>query len=192
MDYSILIIIGIAVGLAVDAMAISISNSLINKKFTYKIAIYQSLIFGFFQFIAPVTGCFLGYAIKDTMVHFDHWIAFILLNLIGGNMIFNKEDSKLETADFSGITLFTLVFQGISTSIDALAIGVSFAMLELNIWFSSGIIGVVTFVLCLISSFVGGFIGQRLGNKLQEKAVYFGGILLMLIGFNILIEHLFF
>lgn len=190
-DFSTFIMIFfIGIGLSIDAMLVSVSNSISYKIFSFRDAVFQSLVFAICQGIAPIIGYFLGYAIKDELSSFDHWIAFFLLSLVGIGMLFQKKDTYVDCIlKLSGIAL---IIQGISTSIDALAIGVSFAMLEINIIVASFIIGIITFILCLISSVLGIVVGYYLGDQFQENITYFGGILLILIGINILVNHLVF
>lgn len=183
-------IVCIGVGLSVDAVLISISNSISYKNFNSRNAVLQSFIFGLCQCVAPIIGHFLGYAIKETMTHYDHWIAFFLLATIGTSMIMQRNDDNLMYS--TKLSLISIIIQGISTSIDALAVGVSFAILEINILFAGIIIGIITFLLCLISSMLGAVAIHYLGDKFQKKATCFGGILLILIGLNILFSHLFF
>lgn len=176
----------IAVSLAMDAFAVSISNGVSVKGFGKKEAATQGLYFGGFQFLMPVIGWFLGSSVKTYIESVDHWIAFVLLAVIGGNMIresFGGEEEEGQAA----LTAKVLLLQAVATSIDALAVGISFAILDVNIWWAAGIIGVVSFVI----SFCGGMLGKGLGNFLQAKAEFAGGAVLILIGVKILVEHIF-
>ena len=183
----------IAVGLAMDAFAVSVSNGVAAYNFKKKHAFKLGMYFGVFQFVMPILGWFLGISVKEYVEAFDHWIAFVLLLVIGSNMIIEsiKEGSDehavcRKTAD-EFLTVKCLVFQAVATSIDALAVGISFAILNINIVYASAIIGVVAFII----SFAGGILGKKLGTILKKKAEIFGGIILVLIGCKILFEHMF-
>lgn len=185
MDF--LMIFLIAVSLAMDAFAVSISNGVSVRGFSKVHAVKQGIYFGGFQFMMPVLGWVLGSSVRTYIEAVDHWIAFGLLALIGLNMI--RESMSEEEEDGEGeLTAKVLVLQAIATSIDALAIGISFAVLQVNILQAAVIIGIVAFVF----SFVGGVLGKSIGGLLQGKAELIGGAVLILIGCKILIEHLFF
>ena len=181
---NIIEIIAIGIGLAMDAFAASICKGLSVKKAKKKHAAILALYFGLFHFGMPLLGFLLGEACSHFVSHVDHWIAFVLLGVIGAKMIvdsFSKKKKQSDDASFK--SLITLV---IATSIDAFAIGVSFAFLEANIFLAASIVGVITFALSLI-----GFqIGNKFGNKLGNKSEIAGGINLILIGLKILLEHL--
>lgn len=175
----------IALSLAMDAFAVSIANGVSICYFGKKEALKQGIYFGLFQFLMPLLGWFLGISVKSAMEAIDHWIAFFLLVLIGGSMVWES----LKQQEQKNITILTnknLVLQAIATSIDALAIGVSFAILEVNIVFACIIIGVVAFVL----SYIGGILGKHLGAFLQKKAFVAGGMVLIVVGIKILLEHM--
>lgn len=177
----------IAVSLAMDAFAVSISNGVCVRGFGKKEAIKQAAFFGGFQFIMPVIGWLLGSSVKTYIEAFDHWIAFFLLLAIGVNMI--RESLKCEEDEGIGSCSLTnkmLFVQGVATSIDALAVGISFAMLDVNIIYAGVIIGIVSFII----SCMGACAGKYLGDKLQSKAEIFGGVVLILIGAKILVEHI--
>ena len=175
----------IALSLAMDAFAVSIANGVSVIHFGKKEAIKQGIYFGLFQFLMPLLGWLLGISVKNAMEAIDHWIAFFLLALIGGSMIWESL-RKEEQKNITVLTNKNLVLQAIATSIDALAIGVSFAILEVHIVFASAVIGVVAFVL----SYIGGILGKYLGEFLQKKASIAGGIVLIVVGFKILLEHM--
>lgn len=184
MDYGMVFLI--ALSLAMDAFAVSISNGVSVRGFGKRDAIRQGVYFGGFQFLMPVAGWLLGSSVKEAIEAVDHWIAFLLLAVIGGNMIresLKKEDEPGESV----LTAKILALQAVATSIDALAVGISFALLEVNILAAGIIIGVVAFLL----SFLGGMLGKGLGGFLQAKAGLAGGVVLILIGVRILAEHLF-
>ncbi len=175
----------IGVGLAMDAFAVAICKGLSMKKLEIKKAIIIALYFGIFQAGMPVIGYFLGTAFEAQVTQVDHWIAFILLSIIGINMIKEAFGCDCEDAN-DKVDFKTMIVLAIATSIDALAIGITFAFLKTNIALAAVAIGVITFVLSLI----GVKIGNKFGNKYQKNAEIFGGIVLILIGVKILIEHL--
>ncbi len=176
----------IAVSLAMDAFAVSISNGVCIRGFGKKDAIKQAAFFGGFQFIMPVIGWFLGNSVKTYIEAVDHWIAFILLLLIGVNMIHESlRGEEEEKRGYCSLTNKMLFIQAVATSIDALAVGISFAILDVNILQAGVIIGIVAFVI----SCIGACAGKYLGDRLQTKAEIVGGVVLILIGSKILIEH---
>ena len=179
----------IGIGLAMDAFAVSICKGLNMRKINYVYGIITALFFGVFQAVMPLIGFFLGRQFSTYITIVDHWITFILLAFIGGKMIYEalSEDSECETCG-SGIDIKELFLLAIATSIDALAVGVTFAFLDVSIFSSVLLIGVITFVI----SFIGVIIGNIFGSKYKEKAEIFGGVILILIGLKILLEALFF
>ena len=181
----VLEILLLGIGLSMDAFAVSICKGLSMKKMSWKKAIIIALYFGIFQALMPVVGYFLGTTFEGFVTAFDHWIAFILLVLIGGNMIKesfdNEDDKKNDKVDFK-----TMIVLAIATSIDALAVGITFAFFNVNLVLAAPVIGIVTFI---ISCF-GVKIGNRFGDKYQNKAELMGGIILVLLGVKILLEHL--
>ncbi len=181
----ILEILLLGIGLAMDAFAVSICKGLSMKKMNWKAAMIIALYFGIFQAIMPMVGYFLGTTFESFVTTFDHWIAFILLALIGGNMIkesFDNEDEKKnDKIDFK-----TMIVLAVATSIDALAVGITFAFFDVNLLLAVSIIGVITFII----SIFGVKIGNKFGDKYQNKAELMGGIILVLLGIKILLEHL--
>lgn len=175
----------ISIGLAMDAFAVSVCKGLSMKKLDIRKAIIIALYFGVFQALMPALGYLLGHAFQNLVTTIDHWVAFILLSFIGGKMIkdsFTEENDKAnDNVDFK-----SMIILAIATSIDALAVGITFAFLNTNLISSISIIGIVTFVLSLI----GVNIGNKFGNKLQNKAELTGGIILIAMGIKILLEHL--
>lgn len=174
----------IAVGLSMDAAAVSMTNGMcykLNKLQVLAIAVS----FGLFQGIMPLIGYFAGSLFIEQIAGFDHWIALILLGFIGGKMIWDgfHHDSECSIRPFSG---GMLIMQAVATSIDALAVGVSFAAMSVNILLSVSVIAAVTFLLSLISV----RLGVKIGDKLNSKAEIFGGTILVLIGLKIFIEHM--
>ena len=178
-------IAGIGVGLAMDAFAVSVCKGLSMKKLSWKKAIIIALYFGIFQALMPVLGYFLGSAFSSFIQSVDHWIAFILLAIIGGKMIKDSTEDETENRN-DKIDVKTMLLLAVATSIDALAVGVTFAFFKVNLLLSIAIIGVITFVL----SFIGVIIGNKFGDKFQHKAELAGGIVLIIIGLKILLEHL--
>lgn len=179
----------VAVSLAMDAFAVSISNGVCVRGFGQKDAIRQAAYFGGFQFLMPVIGWVLGSSVKTYIEAVDHWIAFILLLIIGLNMIRESLKGDEDGAKCESIlTNKMLILQAVATSIDALAVGISFAILDINILHAAIVIGIVSFVI----SCLGAWAGRCLGDKLQAKAEILGGVVLILIGTKILVESLFF
>jgi putative Mn2+ efflux pump MntP len=176
----------IAIGLSMDAFAVSVCKGLSMKKMSWRKSIVIGLYFGIFQAIMPLIGYFLGVGFQSKITSIDHWIAFVLLTIIGINMIKesiknNDEDDKNDDINFK-----TMIILAIATSIDALAVGITFAFLNVNIFISAGIIGIITFTL----SVIGVKIGNAFGDKYESKAKLAGGIILILMGLKILLEHL--
>lgn len=182
---TIIEILLIAIGLAMDAFAVSICKGLSMKKMNWKKALIVGVYFGIFQALMPIIGYFLGSTFEDLVTHIDHWIAFVLLVAIGGNMLkeafANNSENCNDDVDFK-----TMSILAIATSIDALAVGITFAFLQANIWVSAIIIGIVTFAI----SIIGVKIGNKFGNKYERKAEIVGGFILMFMGVKLLLEHL--
>ena len=174
----------IAVGLSMDAFAVSVCKGLSVKKVGVKHAALAGLYFGGFQFLMPVIGYLLGFRFESVIESIDHWVAFVLLAFIGGNMIKESFGKAEELNDDFGVK--TMLLMAIATSIDALAVGITFAFLEVQILPAAGLIGVTTFLL----SFVGIYIGNAFGARYKSRAELAGGIILVVIGVKILLEHL--
>ena len=174
----------IAVGLSMDAFAVSVCKGLSVKKVGVKHAALAGLYFGGFQFLMPVIGYLLGFRFESVIETVDHWVTFVLLAFIGGNMIKESFGKAEELNDDFGVK--TMLLMAIATSIDALAVGITFAFLEVQILPAAGLIGVTTFLL----SFAGIYIGNVFGARYKSKAELAGGIILVLIGVKILLEHL--
>lgn len=190
MNFFVLILI--ALSLAMDAFAVSVSNGIAIKDLKPKHGIKTGLYFGFFQFAMPLIGWALGTSFSNAISSVDHWVAFILLGAIGGKMIWDAchDDSCGKQTPRTAKEVLTarlLTVQAIATSIDALVVGVSFAMLQVNVWFACTIIGVIAFLL----SFLGSLLGKKIGCLFRQKAAIAGGIILIGIGLKILLEHLF-
>ncbi|MHB8063358.1 MAG: manganese efflux pump MntP [Ruminiclostridium sp.] len=179
----------LAIGLAMDASAVSISNSLCIKKINIKHILQMAFMFAIFQGIMPIIGYSAASAFADVISQFDHWIAFILLTIIGGKMLHEAitADTK-QDCDLFSLSFKLLLVQAIATSIDALAVGVSFSALNVNIFYAISIIGIITFICCTIAILV----AKRFGNLLGKRADIVGGILLIALGLKIFIEHMFF
>ncbi len=174
----------IAVGLSMDAFAVSICKGLSLQKMNWKNAVVAGLYFGGFQALMPLIGYFLGTGFKDMITQIDHWIAFALLAFIGANMIKDSRDEADSLDDSFGPK--AMLPLAVATSIDALAVGVSFAFLNVQIVPAVSFIGVITFVL----SFVGIKVGNVFGARYKSGAEVAGGVILILMGVKILLEHL--
>ena len=178
-------IILIAIGLAMDAFAVSICKGLSMKKMSWKKAFIIGGYFGLFQGLMPLIGYFLGETFESLVTKIDHWIAFALLSFIGFNMLqeaFKKNpDNVNDSVDFKA-----MVVLAIATSIDALAVGITFAFLQTNILLAVLAIGIITFGVCVL----GVKIGNKFGDKYERKAEAVGGLILIFMGIKILLEHL--
>ena len=177
----------IAVGLSMDAFAVAVCKGLAMKKCTWTKAGIVGLYFGVFQAGMPLIGYVLGVQFKDFITSIDHWIAFILLGIIGFNMVKESLEQDTESCDAS-VDVRTMLLLAIATSIDALAVGVTFAFLEVRIFPAIAFIGCTTFFI----SVIGVKVGTAFGARYKSRAERTGGIILILIGFKILMEHLFF
>jgi manganese efflux pump family protein len=179
-------IVVIAVGLAMDAFAVSLAAGAGRHVRHLRPALRLAFHLGLFQFLMPIVGWYLGATLAPAVAAFDHWVAFTLLCFVGGKMMcgsLSRGDAP-STADPSrGITLVSL---SVATSIDALAVGISLAVLDVSIWYPSAVIGVIT--ACL--SALGIALGSRAGARLGRRTELIGGVLLVLIGLRILAEHL--
>ena len=178
----------IAVSLALDAFAVSVSSGISVRGFCWRHAVKMGLYFGLFQFGMPLIGWFLGSSVSAYIEAVDHWIAFGLLAVIGGRMVWEalRRSCGEEEAASTDLSARRLVVLAVATSIDALAVGVSMAFMDVDILISAVVIGVVAFVL----SVVGGLLGKRLGCLFQRRAEVVGGVVLIAIGVKILVEHL--
>jgi len=175
----------ISLGLTGDTLAVSVTTGLAIKRIRFFQAIRIALVLAVFQAAMPLLGWFLGIQIRDFILEFDHWVAFILLFLIGGKMIlesFKKDEDKKE---FNPLKTIVLIGIAIATSIDALIVGVSFAFIDIDILLSVIIIGFSTFMMAMI----GVFIGKKTGSLFGKKVEILGGLILIGIGIKILIEH---
>lgn len=175
----------LSIGLAMDAFAVSVCKGLSMSKMSWKKACIIGLYFGIFQALMPLIGYLLGINFQEKIDNIDHWIAFILLGIIGINMI-KEAMSKQKESSNDSIKFKDMIVLAIATSIDALAVGITFAFLKVNILLAISLIGIITLVL----SIIGVKIGNIFGNKYEKKAQLVGGIILILLGIKILLEHL--
>ena len=175
----------IAVGLAMDAFAVSICKGLSMKKIDIKKMCIIGLYFGIFQAGMPVIGYFLGKGFESFVTQIDHWIAFTLLSFIGINMI-REALSKKEEETSDDLSFKTMIILSIATSIDALAIGITFVFIRAKVIFAAAIIGFIAFAF----SIIGVKLGNRFGDKYEKKAQIIGGLILILMGVKILLEHI--
>lgn len=175
----------IAVALAMDSVAVSIASGSKYKTVRFPTILFIASVFGFFQGAMPLIGFFAGVAFSEYVREFDHWIAFVLLVFLGGKMLYEayKNEFEEEVTDLSHKTLLILA---VATSIDALAVGVTFAFMEISILPAVLLIGAVTTGLCIVAVYV----GKYLGSLLEAKAEMLGGIILIFLGCKILLEHL--
>lgn len=175
----------IAIGLAMDAFAVSVGKGITLKRVRLSHALTAGVWFGGFQALMPIAGFFLATSFADYVVSIDHWIAFGLLTLIGVNMIRETIWGEEESHD-NNFGFRTMLLMAVATSIDAMAVGISMAFLGVNIWTSAAVIGIVTLLLSAAGTYLGHIFGSRLGSK----AGILGGIILIAIGIKIVIEHL--
>lgn len=176
----------IAFGLAMDAFAVSIASGLAIKKLRVAHALQIAIFFGAFQAIMPAIGWLAGLGLRDLIRDFDHWVAFGLLGAIGAKMIYESFKLKEHRKQINPLSLGVLLMLAIATSIDALAVGVTFAFLNVAIVWPIIIIGLVT----LATSFVGVYLGDKFGHIFESKIELVAGLVLMAIGLKILLEHL--
>ena len=193
MSFIALIFTGFA--LSMDAFAVSITKGMTIKNLKKSTAVKMALAFGIFQGGMPLLGWALGISFESYIKSIDHWIAFILLGFIGFNMIKGFFDDRKEgkeselefsaTTDIDDLSNKEIIMLAVATSIDALAVGISFAFLNVNIILAASIICIITFLVCV----VGVFVGNKVGDIFNGYAELVGGIILILIGFNIFNEH---
>ena len=174
----------IALGLSMDAFAVSVCKGLSVKELKPRHALLVGSYFGGFQALMPLLGWLLGYRFESMITSIDHWVAFVLLALIGANMIRESFSEEEEMNDDFGVK--TMLLLAVATSIDALAVGITFAFLSVKILPAAGTIGLTTFLL----SILGIYIGHVFGARWKSRAERVGGVILILIGLKILLEHL--
>ncbi len=182
-------ILGIGVGLSMDAFAVALCKGLGMKRVNYRHALVIALFFGMFQALMPVIGWALGTQFERFITPIDHWIAFCLLAFIGGKMLLDavRNEGCKECGEYrERLDLRELLMLAVATSIDALAVGITFAFLRVDIVLSATIIGIITFAI----SFAGVVVGNRFGARFERPATIVGGAVLVLIGVKILLEHL--
>lgn len=179
--------------LSMDAFAVSVSSGVCIAGLTFRYALRTAFAFGLFQFLMPLLGFAAGSAFSGFIESWDHWVAFALLAFVGGKMLFESFEVKDEAScteeelkKKNVLDLRVLLVLAVATSIDALAVGVSYSLIDAPIWLASGIIGVITFALCL----VGCEFGKRLGARFERGAEVLGGVVLIGIAFKILLGHL--
>jgi Predicted membrane protein len=172
-----------------DASAVSISNSLCMKKVKVKHILQMAVMFAVFQGIMPLIGYYAANNFETVIKQFDHWIALILLSIIGGKMLYESVtgDEEQDCSLFS-LTFKLLLVQAVATSIDALAVGIGLSALNVNIFYSITIISIITFICCTVAILV----SKRFGNMLGKRAGIVGGLILIGIGVKIFVQHMFF
>lgn len=185
MDYFTLI--AIALGLSFDTFAVSLSYGVVRNGIIFRQATRVAIVLGLFQGGLTIAGYFLGSIISGRIKAMDHWVALLLLGFLGAKMIIEglKKNTDAESKDFSKTII--LLTMALGTSIDAFAVGISFALLDVKIWEAGVFIGAVTFLASMTAIRIGKSAGERLGNRVE----IFGGIILIAIGFKIFLEHIF-
>ena len=177
----------VAISLSADCFAVALSGSISKKGFSFLPVLRVALSFGVFQAFMPVLGWLAGRTVIEFISAYDHWLAFLLLAFVGGRMMwesFHDEASSRKNTDITrGLFLLTL---SVATSIDSLAVGLSFAFLEVNITLAAAVIGIVAFVV----TFVGFSLGSKVGALIGKRAEMIGGVILIIIGLRILLEHI--
>ena len=179
-------VVFIAFGLAMDAFAVSVASGLAIKKFKVHHALRIAICFGAFQAIMPAVGWLAGLSLRNLISEFDHWIAFVLLAAIGGKMIYESFKLESDKKQIDPLRPDVLLMLSIATSIDALAVGATFAFLNIAIIWPVAVIGLITFA----TSFIGVFIGNKFGHIFESKIEFIAGLILIAIGLKILLEHL--
>ena len=183
MDFITLFVI--AIGLSFDSFAVSLGFGAVESKISFRRASWIAFILALFQGIFPVFGYYLGYSVHGRVESIDHWIAFMLLGFIGARMLIEGSREKVAAGSASGFNNYRIITVAVGTSIDALAVGLSFAFIYDRIWFAALVIGLVTFVASMTAIRLGKSAGPRLGSRVEQA----GGLLLIAIGAKILLEH---
>jgi putative Mn2+ efflux pump MntP len=190
MRSQLLAVVAIAAGLSMDALSVSVANGFMIRQLRFGHAFRIAFFFGFFQFFMPIVGWAAGRYFHSYIRSFDHWIAFGLLLFIGVKMIVESRSLDPEDPACESRTCMhfpTLLLMSVATSVDALAVGISFAVLEMGILYPVVIIGALTFAVCIAGIYIGNKVGHLFENKLEVA----GGIIIIGIGVKILVEHLF-
>lgn len=175
----------IGVGLAMDAVAVSLVSGLAKPQLARGDALRLASTFGLYQAIMPVIGFVLGTAAHAWVAHFEHWIAFVLLAAIGGKMAWEGLHFSADEVRGDPFAWRGLLLKGLATSIDALAVGVTIAVLDMPVWVSAAVIGAITFTLCLPAV----WLGARLGTRWAASAEVVGGLILIGMGIKSVVEH---
>ena len=183
----IITILLIAIGLSFDTFAVSVSSGLVLRRINFFNAMKIAFVLAFFQGVMPLIGWVIGSGVKQYMMTYDHWIAFILLAILGAKMIYESFRNDEERQSLNPMRLTVMVSMAIATSIDALIVGLSFAFFEVNIFITVLLIGSVTF----IASMLGILFGKKAGARLGQRMEIVGGLILIAIGLKILLEHQF-
>ncbi len=182
----LLTIVAIAIGLSIDSFVVSIAGGATIRSMKFGYAVRIALAFGLLQAMMPVAGWAAGVTLEQYIKEFDHWVAFGLLAIIGGRMIYHSLSGKEDKEIIDILKPVTLLLLAIATSIDALAIGISFALLDVSIIRPIIYIGIITFCLSLL----GVYLGKRIGSMFQKRLILTGGVILIIMGCKILWEHL--
>jgi len=183
----LLTITAIAVGLAMDALAVSIVTGATYKRLGVRHALTMALFFGGFQAVMPLVGSLAGITLKGFIAGYDHWIAFILLAAVGAKMLYESFSLRPRSRIYDPSNLVVLLALAVATSIDALVVGVTLSLIVSSVITAVVIIGIVTFIL----SYIGAFIGKRIGHFFESKIEALGGLVLIALGVKILLQHLF-
>jgi putative Mn2+ efflux pump MntP len=176
-----------ALGLSADCFAVALGSGTTSKSLSRIQVVRVSFFFGFFQAIMSFIGWVVGRVVVDYIEHFDHWVAFTLLAFVGGKMLWEVFHSKEEEKKIDISHGWMLLMLSLATSLDALAIGLSFAFLDVNIWLASPVIGITAFIV----SIIGFLLGKKVGKVFGKRAEAIGGLILIGIGIRILLTHLF-
>lgn len=182
---SFVTIVFIAVGLAMDAFAVSITSGAAYRHLHLRHTLRIAVFFGGFQAFMPLVGALAGLSFREYIADYDHWIAFIILAAVGGKMIYESFKITQAEKNFNPSNILVLLVLSVATSIDALAIGITLSLVASSIVIAVVVIGLVTFVL----SYLGVMIGKRFGHIFENKIEAFGGIILIVLGAKILCEH---
>jgi manganese efflux pump family protein len=176
----------VGIGLCFDTFAVSVSFGILKKEIQFKKAVFVATVMALVQTLFPVAGWLIGLSLKNLITNFDHWLAFGLLAIIGGRMIFEGIRKEEERKEFDPTRIMVLLSVAIATSIDALVVGLSFGFLSTSILAPAVIIGGVTF----LAAMLGMLFGKNIPGKTSHRSLIVGGIILILIGGKILAEHL--